>query len=171
MLTQEQKAALRAPFEPGQVSWRMQGKPNAQGKGQVVAYVDARDVMDRLDDVVGVENWSFDWTPIVTDDKGLLVAKGTLTIFGVSKSDVGDASTFEGTKGTISDALKRAAVMFGVARYLYDLPQVWVTLENGRIPEATLKQLQQRLAQRAQAKTHNGHMEALHGALAAHPAD
>jgi hypothetical protein len=82
----------------------------------------------------------------------LLVAKGTLTIFGVSKSDVGDASNFEGTKGTISDALKRAAVMFGVARYLYDLPQVWVTLENGRIPEATLKQLQMRLAQRGQEK-------------------
>ena len=33
---------------------------------------------------------------------------------------MGTQSTFEGEKGMYSDALKRAAVQFGVGRYLYD---------------------------------------------------
>jgi hypothetical protein len=144
--------ALKAPFAATEVDWRVQGKSNAEGKSQVLAYIDARAVQERLDAVVGPENWSFDWQPVVTNDQSLLVAKGTLTIHGVSKSDVGDASNFEGNKGTISDTLKRCGVMWGIARYLYDLPQVWITLEKGKIPEATLKQLQARLAARGQEK-------------------
>ena len=37
----------------------------------------------------------------------------------------------EAEKGRISDAFKRAAVHWGVGRYLYNLPNVWVPL-NGR---------------------------------------
>jgi hypothetical protein len=85
----------------------------------------------------------------VTDAKGLLVAKGTITIHGISKSDVGDASNFEGNKGCVSDALKRAAVQWGVGRYLYSLPAVWVTLDaKGEIGAETLAKLQQSLARR-----------------------
>ena len=39
-----------------------------------------------------------------------MIAKGTLTIHGVSKSDVGSASNFEQTLGTVSHCFKRAAV-------------------------------------------------------------
>lgn len=145
------KADLKAPFKPEEVDWRPQGKANAEGKTQVLAYIDARTVQDRLDAVVGPEHWEFDWQPVVTNDQALLVAKGTLTIYGVAKSEVGDASNFEGNKGTVSDTLKRCGVMWGIGRYLYELPQVWIKLENGKIPAATLKQLQERLAQRAKA--------------------
>ncbi|GEM_PF-3007760 len=126
--------ALAAPFPPESVSWRVQGQPKPNMDMQVLAYIDARDVQDRLDAVVGAGNWSFDWVPVVTDAKGLQVVKGTITIHGVSKSDVGDASNFEGNKGAVSDAFKRAAVQWGIGRYLYGLDAFWVRLnEKGQI--------------------------------------
>ena len=140
---------LRLPFEPEQVRWRVQGKAAPNSRAQVLAYLDARDVQDRLDSVVGAENWSFTWTPVVTNEKALLVAKGTLAIYAVDKEDVGDASNWEGNKGTVSDALKRAGVMWGIGRYLYNLPDVWITLDAaGNMSEATLKSLQASLARK-----------------------
>lgn len=138
--------ALALPFSAAQVHWRIQGSPDAEGMAQVLAYLDARDIFARLDSAVGIGNWSSDWQPIVTSDKGLLVAKGTITIYGISKSDVGDASSFEGTKGTVSDALKRAAVQWGIGRYLYDLPSPRVKTERGKLGKAALDDLSQRLA-------------------------
>ena len=132
----EVQAKLSAPFKPEQVSWRVQGKANQNGQAQALAYIDARDVQDRLDEAVGAENWSFNWEPVAVVNGELKVAKGTLTIYGVSKSDVGDASNFEGTKGTISDALKRAAVMWGVGRYLYAVESPWVKVQGSRIAES-----------------------------------
>lgn len=141
-LTKEQQAELAKPFSPDQVSWRAQGKPTPNTRVQVVAYLDARDVQDRLDSAVGAGNWTFDWTPIVTNATGLLVAKGTITIFGVSKSDVGDASSIEGTKGTVSDAFKRAAVMWGIGRELYSLGKQDALLDaRGHITAPELKRL------------------------------
>lgn len=143
------QAQLRLPFDPEQVHWRVQGKAIPNSRAQVTAYLDARDVQDRLDAVVGAENWAFQWMPVVTSEKALLVAKGTLTIYGIVKEDVGDASNWEGNKGTVSDALKRAGVMWGIGRYLYSLPDVWITLDaKGEISEATLKGLQASLARR-----------------------
>src|SRR5690242_20434425 len=86
---------LQDPFDPADVDFRVQGRASDQtGRAQVVAYVDARVVQDRLDAVVGAGNWSFDWTPVVIDNREVLVTKGTLTIYGVSKSDAGSASNF-----------------------------------------------------------------------------
>lgn len=139
------KQDLAAPFKPSQVHWRING--NAKGdKAPVLCYLDARDVQDRLDDVVGPENWSFDWQPLVTNATGLLVAKGVLTIYGVSKADVGDASTFEGNKGTVSDTLKRCGVMWGIGRYLYDVPSPHVAVANGQITPTALEGLVKSLA-------------------------
>lgn len=139
-------AALRAPFDPHMVEFMAKGKVSDGGRSQVVAYVDARCVQDRLDDVVGAGAWTFDWQPISTDGKGdITVAKGTLTIHGVAKSDVGTASTFEASLGCVSHALKRAAVQWGVGRYLYDLEKTWVALDKGRIPDATLATLRAKL--------------------------
>lgn len=133
---------LRAPFPPEDVEFLAKGKPGPSGKSQVVAYVDARCVQDRLDAVVGPGAWSFEWQPISLDSKGdVSVAKGTLTIRGVAKSDVGTASNFEASLGAVSHALKRAAVMWGIGRYLYDLEKTWIALDNGHISDAALARL------------------------------
>ncbi|HEX9070304.1 MAG TPA: Rad52/Rad22 family DNA repair protein [Ktedonobacterales bacterium] len=138
---------LQEPFDPAEVDFRVQGKPNeASGRAQVVAYIDARAVQDRLDKVVGPLNWSFDWAPLVIEQGEVMVAKGTLTVLGVSKSDAGSASNFEQTLGAVSHCFKRAAVHWGVGRYLYSLPMTWVQVErNGRIPAEILRDLRARL--------------------------
>jgi Rad52/22 family double-strand break repair protein len=138
---------LREPFDPIDVDFRVQGHANDQtGRAQVVAYVDARVVQDRLDSVVGAGNWSFDWTPLVIDNREVMVAKGTLTIHGVSKSDAGSASNFEQSLGAVSHCFKRAAVHWGIGRYLYNLPLNWIPVDKGgRIPDTTLRELRQRL--------------------------
>jgi hypothetical protein len=137
---------LAEPFNPADVDYRVQGKAGAGGKAQAVAYIDARTVQDRLDAVVGPGNWSFDWTPVVVEKGDVQVAKGTLTIYGVSKSDAGSASNFEQSLGAVSHCFKRAAVHWGIGRYLYGLPMAWVPVEgNGRIADATLRELRSRL--------------------------
>lgn len=137
---------FRAPFDPQEVDFRVQGKPNAQGRAQVVTYIDARTVQDRLDDVVGPGAWSFEWEPVVVANGDVQAAKGTLTVHGVRKSDIGTASTFEASKGAVSDAVKRAAVHFGIGRYLYEMPSHWMPVEQGgRIPDNVLAQLRSRL--------------------------
>jgi hypothetical protein len=144
---------LREPFDPNDVDFRVQGKASEQtGKAQVVAYVDARVVQDRLDAVVGIGNWAFDWQPLVIDKGEVMVAKGTLTIFGVSKSDAGSASNFEQSLGAVSHCFKRAAVHWGIGRYLYNLPMAWVAVERGgRIPAQVLRELRAQLPRPNQA--------------------
>ncbi len=119
-------AALAAEFDPADVSFRLQGNPrDGKTSAVVVAYLDSRAVQDRLDEVCGPDGWSFDWQPVVTNSTAVLAAKGTLTIAGVSKSDVGDAGQTEPTKASVSDALKRTAVQWGIGRYLYNLPLMY----------------------------------------------
>jgi hypothetical protein len=105
-------AALAAPFAPDEVEWRPQGKAGAGARVQVLPYVDARAVQDRLDAVCGVGGWAFELEPLVVDAGELRVARGRLTIHGVTKDDAGTASNWEPSKGTASDALKRAAVQW-----------------------------------------------------------
>ncbi|MNS79723.1 Single-stranded DNA-binding protein DdrA [compost metagenome] len=75
--------------------------------------------MNRLDEVVGPEGWETTLTP--TGVPGAYIC--ALTILGVTKSAIGQAgkSEEEKEKGGDSDALKRAAVQFGIGRYLYDV--------------------------------------------------
>lgn len=146
-------AALSAPFAPEAVEWRIQGKAAPGQRAQLVAYISARDVAERLDEVVTPGGWSFDWQPLHVDAQGAVqTARGELTIYGVTKSDVGTGSNFEASKGCISDTLKRCAVLWGIGRYLYSLPQVWATLDDkGRISDTTLAKLKESLRRRGGA--------------------
>ncbi len=150
------RVAFAEPFNPADVDFRVQGKASeSTGKAQIVAYVDARTVQDRLDAVVGPGAWTFDYTPLAVDAKGVVLsAKGVLTVHGVSKVDIGDASNFEASKGTVSDALKRAAVQWGIGRYLYAIPSAWVAADKfGKIDPAALQQLRARLPKPGQSAT------------------
>lgn len=119
---------LSAPFPPEAIEFRIGNSNRAKTGGTVLFYLTARDVMDRLDEVVGPGNWS---TSTRWDGPGCLC---TLTILGVSHEDGEEPSDIEGYKGAISGALKRAAVRFGVGRYLYAAPTVWIngTERSGR---------------------------------------
>jgi len=129
--------ALAAPFPLEALG----AKPAASNKDKTsvlaVAYVDARAVVDRLNTVVPL--WEDRYTILATPQKegDPYVVECTLIIYpspggeGISRSDVGEGETL---KAAYSDALKRAAVKFGVGRYLYRLEKQWVDYdpEKGR---------------------------------------
>ncbi len=119
--------ALAAPFDPREVKF----KP-AVVSGQralALAYVDARVIQDRLDDVLGVAGWQDEYECL---PDGSVVCRLRLRLGDewITKMDVGGPSEQpdEGDrrKAAFSDALKRAAVKFGIGRYLYRLPTQWV---------------------------------------------
>lgn len=114
-------AGLIAEFPPEDIKQR-------EGAGGLMFdYIDSRAVQDRLDAVVGPQHWSDAYTLILPES---LAVECTLTIHGISKSDVGypnsaaDAGNpkAEPLKASYSDALKRSAVQWGIGRFLYSRP-------------------------------------------------
>lgn len=156
-MTEDLFDGLAAPFPPERVSWRV-GTSNKKKrqketgdqyakatKGQALAYLDARDVMDRLDEVCGPGGWANRYTHA---EKKTVCEIG-IRIEGewVWKSDGAGDSDIEAEKGALSDAFKRAAVRWGVGRYLYDVSSPWVDLDEWeRITEADQKKLEGVLA-------------------------
>lgn len=111
---------LRRPFTPAAVRFKVQA--TWKGGALIVAYIDARLAAGRLNHVIP-HKWasSFEYDP-----KGDLICH--LTVDGITRSDIGEG--YKG-KGLWSDALKRAAVHFGVGESLYVLPKM--TLNEGQL--------------------------------------
>jgi len=132
MSSDESKTSLQdqlaRPFEATEVKWKAQVVRG--NRALSVAYVDARVVMDRLDAVFGVGGWQDAYAELPATKSVVCKLRVKIGQDWVEKSDVGSQSDQpdEGDrmKSAFSDALKRAAVHFGVGRYLYRLPQQWV---------------------------------------------
>ena len=132
---------LSERFNISDIHWRV-GATNKRAydagnaderKGMPVVYVDARNVMDRLDEVLGPENWSdsyqdFDGRVICTI--GVRCAASDDSSEWVYKSDGAGDTDIEGAKGGLSDAFKRAAVKWGIGRYLYGCKIKWIELTD-----------------------------------------
>jgi len=123
--------ALAAPFDPREVRY----KPGvvSGNRALALAFVDARVIQDRLDGVLGVTGWQDEYECL---PDGSVVCRLRLRIGDewITKMDVGGQSEQpdEGDrrKAAFSDALKRAAVKFGIGRYLYRLPVQWVDYDS-----------------------------------------
>lgn len=121
-------AALSAEFPREAISWRAQSVTKEGNKAMALAYIDARDVMDRLDAVCGPENWQDRYEfhgPRTVCYLSIRVGEEWIT-----KADGAGDSDVEAEKGAISDALKRAAVKWGIGRYLYAIETPWVPCES-----------------------------------------
>ena len=118
---------LKAPFSPKDIEWRVQRamKTKSGNKAVVIAYVTARAIMDRLDEVVGLGNWQDNYERWGGNSVKCILSVKFYDEW-VSKEDGADETQFEATKGGFSSALKRAAVKWGIGRYLYDLDEIWV---------------------------------------------
>src|SRR5262245_43135697 len=120
-------AALSAPFDPKNMKFKPQMVKN--NRALAMAYIDARLIQDRLDEVLGVENWQ-DKYDILPDGSVMCRLKINITGRWITKTDVGSPSeqpdSGDRLKAAFSDALKRAAVKFGIGRYLYRLKAEWV---------------------------------------------
>ena len=141
-------AKLSAPFPPAKISWRVGPTNNKDNptSGIALAYIDARDVQDRLDEVCGV-NWQSRYPH---------AAQKTVCEIGIKidgewywRADGAGDTDMEAEKGSLSDAFKRAAVKWGVGRYLYDVDSPWVdVVKKGKsvvIAEKELPRLQKLL--------------------------
>lgn len=133
---------LKAPFPPDAIRWRVGA--TSGDRGLALAYINARDVMDRLDGVVGPGNWQDCYEQAGTR----LFCTISIRIGDdwVQKSDGAGDTKVEPEKGGISDAFRRAAVKWGIGRYLYALRSPWVTIEkrgnSAVIPDRELERLQ-----------------------------
>ena len=135
---------LKKPFRPEEIEWREARSGVKDGKGYVIvlAYITSRAVMDRLDDVFGVDGWTakFEFQPLEHNGKQEVAVICTITakVPGeedkyIVKQDGAPLTNYESIKGGISDAFKRAAVQLGIGRYLYRLPEyfIWVQPQKG----------------------------------------
>jgi len=119
---------LSAPFNASDLEWRA-GATNAdKSRALALAYITSRAVMDRLDEVVGPENWRDEYQP---GPDGGLICGISLRVNGewITKWDGAENTQVEEVKGGLSGAFKRAAVKWGIGRYLYRLENVWVPCE------------------------------------------
>lgn len=136
---------FKAPFPVDSLSWRVGNKsnwdkinkkpkdPNKPVKAQMLVYIDSRDVQDRLDEVCEICDiiWENDFKEV----GGRMVCNLSIleptSGYKITRTDGAGDTDFEGEKGGLSDAFKRAAVMFGVGRYLYNAKNFNTWIEYG----------------------------------------
>lgn len=121
---------LQKPFKADEIEWRINRKGFSGGKpwATAIPYITSRAVQDRLDDVFGIFGWQNE-TKMVTD-KGFLSGISILHNDNwITKWDGAEGSNSNGMdviKSGASNSLKRAAVLLGIGRYLYDLDEFFV---------------------------------------------
>jgi hypothetical protein len=142
-VTNDTLKQLGAFFPSTAIQWRAGSMTQDKTRGKALPYIDARVVQNRLDDVVGAGNWKNSYSEVIVNGK-LLAVRCALAVKvegeWVEKEDgahLDNIETFDqaekAIKGVYSDALKRAAVQWGIGRYLYEFDAPWVELDNGRI--------------------------------------
>jgi len=128
------KSELAMPFAPEDLEWRLQQTFEDKGRGLAVPYVTNRAIQDRLDDVVGPENWHNEFKPWHGNGKKESQICGISIYFEgrgfITKWDGAEDTDIEAIKGGLSDSMKRAAVQWGIGRVLYKMDVVWVDVEK-----------------------------------------
>lgn len=107
--------ALAANFKQSEIRTRPQG-------GRQLQYITARTVMNRLDEVLGPENWWDEYQPLehsVICRLTIRLPDGSLLMKSDAGGYAGMTDQGDDDKSGFSDAFKRAAVKFGIGRHLY----------------------------------------------------
>ena len=141
-MTNEQAKALEYPFPANEIEWRVLCTTKDKAKGQVAAFVDSRAIQKRLDAVLGRDNWQNHLCTVAGKDNSGTAHICEISIYyadrgeWITKSDGAGSTDIEPIKGGLSNAFKRAASMWGIGRYLYDLKNIWIPLKDGKyIPD------------------------------------
>lgn len=134
MKSEEIVKKLAEPFKASETEWRIQGVDQSRMRGMAVPYIDSRAIQRRLDDAVGSFGWRNEFKQwhensqlccisiLHTDENGNKEWN--------DKWDGAENSKIEAVKGGLSDSFKRAAVLWGIGRYLYDFGVKWVDVEK-----------------------------------------
>lgn len=136
---------LSQPFPPEDIEWFIGATTQDKSKGLAIPFITNRAVMERLDDVCGIDGWRNEYKVLgsreIIGKNGGVESKKTSQLCGISiwsedkhewitKWDGAEESDIEAIKGSLSSAMKRAAVQFGIGRYLYRLENPWVEIEQ-----------------------------------------
>lgn len=154
MKSSELLPKLAEPFPPSAISWLPGSTTKDGNKCMAMAYADLRAYMQRLDEVCGLD-WAVHYAPW---EQGRIICELTLYIGDalgrredITRSSTGEYSAQDeknNIEGTVAEAqaFKRACAMFGLGRYLYDLPSVWVEFDpqRKRITDVGQKELDNR---------------------------
>jgi hypothetical protein len=155
---------LSEPFSPDVVQWKPGVVSKDRTRAMALAYVDSREYMNRLDQAD--PGWSDEYLIQPLPDRILVVCR--LTVGGVTRTGDGECLLAD-TRGETEEnaltsasaqAFKRACAKFGLGRYLYDIPRVWVGYDgNGFTPEAieTLRRIAAGENPQPRHERENGH--------------
>lgn len=130
--------ALTAPFLDDDIEWKVE---RSFGDTVIVnAYVDQRAIIERLDAVVGAENWQTQTHRFPGGcDAGIGIRCEVLPNVhewvwkwdgAGQRSMNGPQSEVHAPKAAVSDAMKRAAMQWGMGRHLWSLPEVKLKLSS-----------------------------------------
>ena len=171
IIVNELLAKLTQPFAPSTITWKPGATTKDGAKCLAMAYADLRAYQERLDAVCGME-WSVAYTP--WGDHRMIAC---LTVAGVTRCSTGEMDAQDEKNnmgGTVAEAqaFKRAAAMFGLGRYLYNLPSVWVEFDASarRISKAGEAELDRRYQDWYARKTAQKPQERTNGAAVSQPA-
>ena len=134
---------LAEPFDSSEIKWRVTHTTRDGSRGAVIAYADPRAYTDRLNQLFTPSGWTrnYDVTAIsdVSRQKrdkiiqtGKVLVTCTLTIARLgTHTGSGEQWADEQNAMTAAEAqaFKRAGSCFGLGRYLYNLPETWVSLD------------------------------------------
>lgn len=154
-MTDEQARALEYPFTFQEIEWRvLRASKKDPTRAQVAAYVDSRAIQNRLDAVVGRENWQNTFESVVGNNNGTTAHICRISIYypergeWITKSDGAGCTDVEPIKGGLSNAFKRAASMWGMGRYLYGLKNIWANIDEYKaIAQSSFPELEKRYNQ------------------------
>lgn len=122
---------LREPFEALDIEWRIQqsGVKNGKPWAMALAYITNRAIQQRLDDVCKPENWRNEYAS--APDGGVMCGI-SIKVDGewITKWDGAENTDVEAVKGGLSNSMKRAAVQWGIGRYLYKLDTTFVEIRD-----------------------------------------
>ncbi len=115
---------LKAHFSEEDIEFKVGATNKEKTQGLALAYVNARAVQERLDTVLGFNNWK----AVYKEVQGGFICALSLRIEGewITKEDGAQVTAYESIKGGMSSAFKRVASSgFGIGRYLYTNETSW----------------------------------------------
>ena len=119
---------LKEKFDEKDLEFRVGATNSDKTMGLALAYVQARAIQNRLDEVVGFENWKVSYREI----QGGFLCTLSIKINDewISKEDGAGITDYQSIKGGISNAFKRVASSgFGIGRYLYNARDSWYAIK------------------------------------------
>lgn len=121
---------LKEKFDERDLEFRVGATNSDKTIGLALPYVQARAIQNRLDEVLGFENWKVSYRQIQGGFLCTLSIRKNSNSEWIEKEDGASTTDVESVKGGISNSFKRTASIFGIGRYLYDSKNNWFPIKK-----------------------------------------